>query len=811
MHDGSERDRHAGVQPMMNIDRRLLLCGASLAALAGPAFAASLARPIGDRAGRVVAVPMRDVRLKPSPFADAFTANRRYLLSLDPDRLLANFYASAGLAAPKPAYAGWEAQGIAGHSLGHWLSACALVVANTGDREVAAALDRALAAMARIQAAHGDGYCGGTTVERDGKTVDGKIVFEEVRRGDIRTGGFDLNGGWVPLYTWHKVHAGLLDAHILAGNPRALPIALGVAGYLAGVLEPLTDAQMQQILRAEHGGLNESYAETYALTGDARWLRMAEKIRHKAVLDPLTAGRDQLAGLHANTQIPKIIGLARLHELTGAPGHAGAARFFHDRVTQHHSYVIGGNSEREHFGEPDRLSKRVTEATCEACNSYNMLKLTRHLYAWQPDARWFDYYERVQLNHILAHQRPDTGQFVYFMPLSAGARRSYSTAEESFWCCVGSGMESHAKHADSIYWHDAADARSGTLYVNLYIPSTLDWSGHDLTLDLDTPMPMAGAATLTIRRAPRGRQPIALRIPGWALGTGFTLNGRAAQPVVRDGYAVFDRVWTAGDRIGVTLPMRLRVEPTPDDPAMVAFTHGPLVLAADLGPASQPFDGLGPALVAAGPVDAALSPSSEPHRFTARSALGEAITLRPFFSQYDRRTAVYFPTFTPAGWADARESYVAAQTARQALARRTVDVAYLGEMQPERDHGFTATRSETVQLHGRSARKLRAGERLSLTMRRRPGPAVLRVVYWGTDVGNREFAITVDGTPLTTERRDVASQEGFVAIDYPLRSAGEQGKGQAVVAFTGTRGEIDIYEVRILTAEAGVGVSVPIA
>ena len=780
----------------MHLNRRALLAGASAFPLSLPALAAA-AVPV-DRAGRASAVPMRYVRLKPSPFADAFAANRRYLLSLNGERLLHNFYVSAGLPAPAPRYEGWESQGIAGHSLGHWLSACALVVANTGDRVVAARLDHTLAEMARIQAAHGDGYCGGTTVERDGKTVDGKIVFEEIRRGDIRTGGFDLNGGWVPLYTWHKVHAGLLDAHLLAGNRRALPVTLGLAGYLAGVLEPLTDAQMQQVLRAEHGGLNDAYAETYALTGDPRWLRMAEKIRHKAVLDPLTAGQDRLEGLHANTQIPKVIGLARLHELTGAPAHAAAARFFHDRVTHHHSYVIGGNSEREHFGAPDRLSKRITEATCEACNSYNMLKLTRHLYAWEPHARWFDYYERVQLNHILAHQRPDSGQFVYFMPLSAGARRSYSTAEESFWCCVGSGMESHAKHADSIYWHDAR-----TLYVNLFIPSTLDWPERGIALDLDTAMPMKGEATLTLRTAPRGTQAIALRLPGWADGATVELNGRPAAITPRNGYAVIDRAWKAGDTVRLTMPMRLRAEPTPDDPATVAFVNGPLVLAADLGPAAESFDGLGPALVAGGDATGALRAAGPAHAFTARSALGEPIAFRPFFAQYDRRTAVYLPTFTPTGWATAKQGYVQAQAERQALSRRTVDVAYLGEMQPERDHAFTTTRSDTVQLHGRSARKLRAGETIGMTLKRRPGPAVLRVVYWGGDVDARSMEVRVDGAAIATEKRGGPAKEGFVAIDYPLTSAGEQGKAQAKISFIGQRGEIDIYEVRLLTAEAG--------
>jgi DUF1680 family protein len=781
-------------EPIMILSRRSLLAGVSVAALTP---AGLIAAPTTAAVRKVEPVPARFVRLLPSRFADAFEANRRYLLELDPERLLHNFYTSAGLPAPKPVYGGWEAMGIAGHMMGHWLSACALVVGNTGDRQVAASLDHALAEMARIQAAHGDGYCGGTTVERDGKTIDGKVVFEELRRGDIRSGGFDLNGGWVPLYTWHKVHAGLLDAHLLARNPRAMPIMLGVAGYLAGVLEPLDDAQMQRILAAEHGGLNETYAETYALTGDRRWLRMAEKIRHKAVLDPLTAQQDKLAGLHANTQIPKVIGLARLHELTGQPEHATAARFFHDRVTRHHSYVIGGNSEREHFGQPDKLSARITEATCEACNSYNMMKLTRHLYGWQPEARWFDYYERVQLNHIMAHQHPETGRFVYFMPLAAGARRVYSSPEDSFWCCVGSGIESHAKHADSIWWSDPA-----TLYVNLFIPSRLDWPERGWGVSLDSGLPDRGTATLTIRRAPARAQSLAVRLPGWATNPTLTLNGQPVTPVLRSGYAVIDRRWRAGDVIAVTMPMTLKAEPLPDDPTLVAFTHGPVVLAADLGPAAGQYDGAGPALVTAGAATAALKPVTGPAtgdaRFHAAGALGESLSFKPFFAQYDRRAAVYFPTFTPDRWAVARTGYVEAQAAARALAQRTVDVIHLGEMQPERDHGFASAKSEVVNWSGRAARRLRPGESMRLMLARRPGPAVLRVTVARGDAG-RAMGIAVDGDMLGKGQAVPAATGNLVAVDYAIPSSGAQGRPRAEVVVTALKDDAVIYEMRMMT------------
>lgn len=770
--------------------RREFLAGASTLAIAGPALAHSRG---SDAVIRARPVPARFVQLKPSLFADAFAANRSYLASLDPRRLLHNFYLSAGLPAPAPVYGGWEAAGIAGHSLGHWLSACALVIANTGDPELTAKLDGALAEMARIQAAHGDGYLGGTTVRRDGKTIDGKTVFEEVRRGDIRTQGFDVNGGWVPVYTWHKVHAGLVDAHRLAGNPRALPILLGVADYFGRIVEGLNDEQLQQLLRAEHGGINEAYADTHAITGDPRWLRIAERLRHRFVLDPLTAQRDQLAGLHANTQIPKVIGLARLHELTGNPAHATAARFFHRTVTAHHSYVIGGNSDREHFGPPDRLAGTLSETTCEACNSYNMLRLTRHLYGWAPDASLFDSYERIQLNHILAHQRPDTGAFVYFMPLAAGARRSYSTAEESFWCCVGSGMESHAKHADSIYWHEGA-----ALYANLFIPSTLDWPERGWKLALDTRYPMDGEIALTVAKAPRGEATLALRLPGWAAEPVLELNGRVADAVRRDGYARLTRKWRGGDRIRLKLPMTLRSEPLPGEPSTLAFLSGPLVLAGDMGPADRPFDGSGPALVRAGNATDLLAPvAGQAHRYRATGALGEALSFEPFFAMYDRRTAVYFPTFALAEWAAAKDGYLAAEAARVELARRTMDIFYLGEMQPERDHGFESPRSEAVQVNGRSSRKLWPGGTMAFRLARRPGPALLRVTYWGRDI-DRTAEIHADGKRIATETRSGPAKDGFVTVDYPLPPPEAD---SVAIRFDAVRGETMVYEARTMAPE----------
>jgi DUF1680 family protein len=765
------------------LTRRLFLASASAFALAGPVAVRGQA---GAPRIRAHPVPLETVRLRPSLFLRAVETNRRFLLSLEPNRLLHNFQAGAGIEPPAPAYGGWEGRGIAGHTLGHYLSACSLMHAQTGDREVRGRVEAIVAELAHCQARHGDGYVGGTTVERDGRTVDGKIVFEEIRRGEIRAGPFDVNGGWVPLYAWHKVHAGLIDAVRSARVEAAMPVMLAMADYLATILEGLDEAQMQRLLVAEHGGLNESYAETYALTGDARWLRLAGRIRDRRVLDPLTDQRDILPGLHANTQIPKLIGLARLYELTGDERHKVAARFFADTVAARHSYVIGGNSEREHFGPPASLSQRITDRTCEHCNSYNMLKLVRHLYGWEPDAALFDFYERVHFNHILAAQEPETGRFAYFMPLGPGARRIW-TGEDSLWCCVGSGMESHAKHGDSIYWHE-----DETLFVNLFIPSSAGWDG--LNLDLDTGFPLDELVRLTVTGAPPEERAIALRLPGWCAAPTVRLNDAPVQFERGAGYAVLRRAFQPGDRIELNLPMALRAEPTPDDPTVTAWLHGPLVLAADLGPASAPFETLPPTRVGAAP------PPPEPlgpgplYRLDARPA---AVTLHPFAGLTDRRTAVYFPTVGEARWSAMHAAFAAEGAARARLDARTADRILLGEPESEAAHAFASNQSDLLSWCGRSGRQAWWGEGhfLEFDLAVRPGRMAVRALYWGEEI-DKNFTIHVDGAPVATERRPGPAAARWVETEYPLSQESTRGKARIRVRIETRGSDAPVYEVR---------------
>ncbi|WP_439635375.1 beta-L-arabinofuranosidase domain-containing protein [Oceanicaulis sp.] len=778
--------------------RRGFLASASFLALAGAVAPGWMpAAAFTGRSTRRQPLPLRDVRLKPSIFADAVERNSEYLLFLSPDRLLHNFHLSAGLEPRGPVYGGWEARGIAGHTLGHYLTACALAYAQTGRGELRERVAYVVDQLAMCQAAHGDGYVGGTTVERNGEVVDGKIIFEELRDDDIRTGGFDINGGWVPLYTWHKVQAGLIDALRHAELDAARPVLLGMAAYLAEILEGLDDSQMQTLLAAEHGGLNEVYAELYALTGERRWLTLAERIRHRSVLDPLAAGADPLPGLHANTQIPKVIGLARLHELTGETQYRETSEHFYALVTDHYSYVIGGNSEREHFPEPDVIAGRLTDRTCEACNTYNMLKLARHLHAWSGDPAILDYYERAHLNHIMAHQHPQTGGFVYFMPLASGSRRIYSEPEDSFWCCVGSGMESHAKHGESIWWED-----EGGLYLNLYYASRAHWRNGGMTISLDTDFPMDEQVTITIEDAPDADRSLALRIPGWCANPELSINGALHRVEVQAGYLRLTRRWRAGDVIRLRLPMALSMETPPDAPNLTTYLHGPLVLGADLGDAAEPYEALPPALISADPGAALQATGAGFAQYAMGGAEPRGLTLSPFFSQYDRRSAVYFPSFTPEEWALQRDAFEAEQRAEAVLQARTVDVIHLGEMQPERDHDFRFNQADLIAFGGLTGRQAWWGEGnwMAFDLAVDDGPMILQALYWGEEI-NKDFEVRVDGQLIARERRDREPDQEFHAVDYPLPLALTQGKDEVEIRFV-TRGtDAPVYVARMLREE----------
>lgn len=788
---------------MLRTNRREWMRGAAALAMVG---AAPRAIAAGGSVLPATAepLPLSAVRLRPSIYATAVDTNRAYLYRLSADRLLHNFRAYAGLEPKAERYGGWESDTIAGHTLGHYMTALVLTWQQTGDAEMRRRADYIVAELAEAQAKRGTGYVGALGRKRpDGTIVDGEEIFPEIMAGKIKSGGFDLNGSWSPLYTVHKLFAGLLDIHGGWGNSQALDVAVKLAGYFAKVFAALDDVQMQTVLGCEYGGLNESFAELYQRTGDRQWLALAERIYDRKVLDPLAAGQDRLANFHANTQVPKLIGLARIHEVTDKPEPARAARFFWETVTGHHSYVIGGNADREYFAEPDSIARHITDQTCEHCNTYNMMKLTRHLYGWKPEGRLFDYYERAHLNHVMAAQHPGNGGFTYMTPLMAGTPRSFSTPnDDAFWCCVGSGMEAHAKHGESIFWQGG-----NTFFVNLYIPAEARWERRGAIVTLDTAYPMDGQAKLSFTRLDRaGRFPVALRIPGWANGQATVeVNGQPVTPIFERGYAVVARQWKTGDSIAIRLPLDLRVEATPGDDSVVAILRGPMVMAADLGSSEGEWNAPDPVLVGANPLNGFTATDPAQARYATTGVFRPAnLSFVPFFSQYDRRSAVYFKRFTEAGWKAQEAAFLADQARTRDIAARSVDVMHLGEMQPERDHGLTSDISYPVSYRGRQGRDARSGGYFEFAMAVRPGPMILQATYWG-DERKRDFDILVDNVKIATQHLENDKPGSFFDVEYPLPPALTAGKKNVRVRVVPHDGSSagPIFGMRLFAATSG--------
>ena len=521
--------------------------------------------------------PITQVTLLDGPFQHATELNEQSLLHYDPDRLLARFRIQAGLEPKSEAYGGWEAESLAGHSLGHYLSALALIHQTTGRDTFKQRADYIVDQLAEVQEANGGGYLGAFD--------NGKRIFEEeIAQGEIRSQGFDLNGIWAPFYTHHKVMAGLRDAYRLLGNERALEVEKNFADWIGGIVLPLSNEEMQEVMHCEFGGVQETLADLYADTREQRYLDIARRFHHEAIVDPLAGGEDILPGKHGNTQIPKMIASARLYEITAREEDRAPAEFFWDRVVNHHSYVTGGHGNFEYFGQPDELTHRLSDGTTETCNVYNMLKLSRHLFLWQPRAEVADYYERALFNHILSSQHPEDGRVIYNLSLEMGGQKEYQDPEY-FTCCVGSGMETHSKYGANIYYHGEND-----LYVSQYIASVVDWAERGVTVTQRTNYPQEAATELTLAMDGPRELTLYLRHPAWATeGITLTINGEPQEAETVPGTFVgLTREWSDGDVVRLEMPFPLHLEAMPDDSSRIAVFHGPLVLAADLGPADDP-------------------------------------------------------------------------------------------------------------------------------------------------------------------------------------------------------------------------------
>lgn len=568
--------------------RKLLLTGAGITAysVAMANLPRSLAEPIADEPSapiqanslfptrRVQILTLDEVRLESGPYREAMDRNSAYLLSLDPNRFLHFFYVTAGLPPKADTYGGWEIK--VGRMLGHYLSACSMYVRAGGSAEFQQRQDYVVAELAACQQANGDGYVGGVP--------EADRLFHEIAAGHIDIQRGSLNGVHAPWYMLHKMCAGLRDAYSYGGNQKALAVLTGFSDWTLALTEHLSDADMQKMLEAEHGGMNEVFADLYAITKGDKYLSLSRRFNHRSVLDPLTRGVDDLDGLHANTQIPTVLGLYTQYELTGDRDAKRGGEFFWETVTQNRSYVIGGDSDKEHFYKIGQMGQNLSPATAETCNSYNMVKLTDRLFADNPREELAAYQERVLWNDILASQDKSTPGMTYYMSLAPGHFKTFSTPFDSFWCCVGTGMENHAKYGESLYFSSANE-----LWINQFVASTVRWKDRNIELVQTTNFPQEPRSEWKVVCDKPVDAVINLRHPKWA-GEDFavTVNGKKAGASAPGSYLKLKRKWKNEDVIVASLPMHLVVEPMRDDPEWNAILYGPIVLVGLLGTDQMP-------------------------------------------------------------------------------------------------------------------------------------------------------------------------------------------------------------------------------
>lgn len=749
-------------------------------------------------------LPLHTVRLTGGPLKVAQDQELKYLLELEPDRMLAFLRRAAKLEMKAQGYGGWDGEGrqLTGHIAGHYLSGVSLAWAATGDPRFKERADYIVNELKLIQDAHGDGYIGALM---DAKKTEGKTLFEQLSKGIIRSGGFDLNGMWSPWYVQHKIYAGLRDAYRLTGNKTALDVEIKFSEWAERILAPLTDQQIQQMLATEFGGMNEVMADLYADTGDARWLKLAAKFHHNAIVDPLSQKKDILPGTHANTQIPKLFGALKVHMYSGNEAEGNAARFFFDTVMDDHTFATGGNSRNEYFGQPDKHNAMIDGRTGETCNVYNMIKMARALFSVQPDIRYADYHERALFNHILASIDPEDGRVCYMVPVGRGVQHEYQRKYDSFTCCVGSAMESHALHADGLYYESG-----DKLWVSLYAPSTADWKSAGVKIETVTDLPIGQTATIKVTPAKSKKFTLALRRPFWA-GDGFSVkvNGKPFKTSAAAGtYIDIARTWKAGDTVELVLPKSLRKEALPDNPNRFAVMWGPLVLAGDLGPAltfqrgrqqqdqaaaPPPPPPPAPILIAPEqPVANWLKPvAGQPGRFrTTGVGLKEEIDFLPFYQVPRRRYAVYWDMYTPAEWTK-REAEIRAQAEKQKkLEAATTGFVQPGQMQAERDSNQQGEDSQPVRSEGRFGRTATKWFSFDVPVDS-AHPATLIVTFSNDNRGRSACDILVDGRKIgeqAGQRRSPEQEIRFFDIEYPLPADLIAGKQKITVRFEAQEG-----------------------
>ncbi|MCC8173870.1 MAG: glycoside hydrolase family 127 protein [Odoribacter sp.] len=760
--------------------------------------------------------PLSAVRLTESPFKQAQETDKQYILNLDADRLVAPYLKAAGLTPKAENYPNWENTGLDGHIGGHYLSALSQMYAATGDKAIYEKLQYFLDELKKCQDAHGNGYVGGV--------VNGKQIWDEIARGEIRAGNFELNKGWVPLYNMDKTFHGLRDAWLYTGNSDARDMLIKLTDWMMGITQNLSEQQMQDMLRSEHGGLNEVFVDIYEITKDQKYLELAHRFSHQAILQPLLKKEDKLTGLHANTQIPKVIGYKRIADLENNAEWNEAARYFWDNVINNRTVIIGGNSVREHFHPIDDFSSMITEEQGpETCNTYNMLRLSSLLYQTEPSEKYIGFYEQALYNHILSSQHPEKGGFVYFTPMRPRHYRVYSQQHQGFWCCVGTGLENHARYGELIYSHSPDN-----LYINLYIPSILNWEEKQTTIQIATQFPESEKITILINPNKNKEFTLNLRYPAWVKSQELiaSINGKPVKIKANpSSFIALKRKWKKGDQIQITLPRHLSIHHLPDNSDYIAIMDGPFVLAAKTGTEEMkglyaddsrgghiasgtklPLQNM-PMLVADSENEILqnVQPvNGKPLTYTLRNNIEpekyKHLELIPFFTLHDARYIVYFPYTTREGLQTFQNLLQEQEQEKAALQARTIDIVYIGEQQPESDHFFQSENAEAGTSNNRHWRRTKGWFQYELRNPEKES-VNLSFTFYGEDE-TATFILEVNGENIGEHRINRQAGKGFYTINYKLPDSIQQTeKLQIKILAKNKRNTPQFYEVRLIKNE----------
>lgn len=760
--------------------------------------------------------PLGDVTLLDGPLKRARDLNITTLLKYDTDRLLAPYLKEAGLTSKAKSFPNWD--GLDGHVGGHYLSALAINAA-TGSEECRTRMEYMISELQRCADANqknhpewGKGYVGG---------VPGSDrLWSTFKKGDFAA----FYGAWVPFYNIHKMYAGLRDAWLYCGNEQAKQLFLGFCDWAIDLTAGLSDEQMERMLDIEHGGMNEVLADAYAMTGDKKYLTVAKRFSHRRLLTPLSQRQDCLDNMHANTQVPKVIGFDRIAELSGEEYFHDASTFFWDIVTGERSLAFGGNSRREHFPSKEACRDFVRDIDGpETCNTNNMLKLTEDLHRRNPNAAYADYYELATFNHILSSQHPEHGGYVYFTSARPRHYRNYSAPNEAMWCCVGTGMENHGKYGQFIYTHVGK-----ALYVNLFVSSELNWREKGIRLRQETGFPYSETSRITITEG-KGQFPLLVRYPGWVKPGELkvTVNGKAVDLISGPAsYVAIDRSWKKGDVVEVRFPMHNSVKYLPNLPQYIALMHGPIMLAMKTGTedlAHLIADDSRFGQLAVGkklPVNEApilinnhveeianqLQPiAGKPLHFTLSTRMENPIRneLQPFFEIHDSRYMMYWLALSEQNYKGYLEQMAKEEQAQQALEARTIDKVQPGEQQPESDHFMETDESQKGNTNDVFWRDASNGHYFSYLMQTAGRTDLsLRLKYWGVgEWKSHEFDIFVDDVLVKSVNNTGKYRiSEFKYEVYELPAKVLQGKKQVRVKFVAKPGKQigEIYGVRLI-------------